>query len=200
MGALCLENFEDVPGAARTEVETQNTLASEAGRISGFEKGYQAGWDDALQTMEASAERLDAELGRNLEELSFSYFEAQRHVSLSLQALVETLVGKVLPELLQDSIGHLVTDVIDPLISDTANLTADLICSPSDLDVVASTIERHAAFPLTIKSETSFAKHQVRLQLGHEVHEIDGEQLLTDIRAAVDAHFSQLQDATAHAS
>lgn len=200
MGALSLENFEDViSGSAAAEAQ-QDAADPEIVRIGGFEKGYQAGWDDALQSEETASQRLDEELGRNLEELSFSFFEAQRHVSLSLEPLVRTMVEKVLPELLKDHFGLIVSEMVEPLVAETANLNAELVCAPSDLDTIGAALAKHTALPLTITAEPSFARHQVRLQLGHEVHEMDGDKLVADIRASVDAYFSQLQDTAAHAS
>ncbi len=200
MGVLSLENFEDVADLKQDLAPDTGTADPELQRVSGYEKGYQAGWDDAVQSSRDCEERLDEELGRNLEELSFSFFEAQRHVCLSLEALIRTLTEKVLPMLLRETFGQMVTELIEPLIEETANLTVELVCAQSDLEIVRSTVADHKELPFTVRVEPSFAKHQVRLQLGHEVREIDGEQLLSDLRTAIDSHLSQLQEPVAHVS
>jgi len=198
--ALALEDFtRDLPGEPRTE-PAPAPVNEDALRMEGYDRGYQAGWDDAIRSAHDEQEHIDAELGRNLEELSFTFEEAQNQVCLSLEHLVRTLLDQVLPHLYTEHFPAILEETIVPIIEEAGDITAELICAPDDLDQVQRLTARHQDLPMTLRAEPSFARHQVRLQLGYERHDINGDQLLSDMRTAVDSFFSQLQDQTKNVS
>ncbi|WP_425092259.1 hypothetical protein [Tropicimonas sp. S265A] len=199
MAALALEEF-GLPASADSPRNPETKIDPAKARMEGYESGYQAGWDDAVKSATDENTRIDAELARNLEELSFTFFEAQRHVSLSLETLVMTMAEKVLPALYREHFGALIKETLAPLIEDSGNLTVELLCAPSDLAQITDILQPHNELPLSIRAEPSFAQHQVRFHLGHEVHDIDGDALLTEIRTALETHFTQLQEVHANVS
>ena len=197
MAAISLENFEVLENSM--DVAAPKVVADlEATRIASFEKGYQAGWDDAAKTEAETKDRLDAEIGRNLEEMSFSFSEAQRNVSLSLEQLLRDMANLVFPALFAENFGEIVAELIKPVIEEAANLNARLICAPESVKLVEAVIQKSGKFALSVDIEPSFSKHQIKLELGHETHEFDGNALLIQMRKLIDARLRELKQENAH--
>lgn len=193
MATLALENFE-FPSTAPIEPSKSGQAEAEIARATGFEQGYKAGWDDAVRSENDAREHLDAELARNLEELSFSYFEAQRQVSLSLRELLTSMADLVFPKIYEGVFEKVLDDLLSPLISETCNLTVELNCAPETIEIVRGVMARNVSLPISIVSESSFSKHQVKLKLDHEVHEIDGDALLREIQTIMGNSLVQLAE------
>lgn len=72
--------------------------ALEDQRLAAFEKGYGAGWEDAVQAREQNSDQIGNELAAALSDLSFTYHEALTRMTLSLEPMFQSLVDTVLPE------------------------------------------------------------------------------------------------------
>ena len=72
-----LETFEAAEAHSASRDRCRSADLEEA-KLAAFEKGYTAGWEDAVAAQDDEVAELRADLGRNLQALSFSYHEAQR--------------------------------------------------------------------------------------------------------------------------
>jgi len=198
MRALKLEEFLEnpqMPAGGQHATQAADPLGE-----GGYDRGYQAGWDDAIRSVEDTQTHIDAELGRNLEALSFTFHEAQRQVCLSLEGLVSALLTQVLPPLYHEHVPHLIERVLLPAVEQAGHVTAELTCAPQDLEQVNELIARHGHLPISVRPEPSLARHQLRLELGNTCHELDADQLLSDLRTAMETLFSDQRKGLAHAS
>lgn len=200
MNVLSLEDFlapaDSAPRQAMPEATSNADL--EAARLAGYDAGYQAGWDDALKSSEMEHTHIQAEFARNLEELSFTFFEARRQVCFSLKPLVAALINHITPELLKSHFTQLLEETLLPLIEEQSEATVDLVCSPEDEPLLKDMLAQQERLPVALRAEPSFSQGQVRFVLGHETHDINATALLQEIKAGAARFFEELDAETAH--
>ncbi|MFN6951206.1 MAG: flagellar biosynthesis protein, partial [Albidovulum sp.] len=180
---LRLEVFE-APERATPPVELAQ-LEFEEVRLQAYEQGYTAGWDDAVAAQDAEVARLRADLGRSLEDLSFTYHEAHSHVLRSLEPLLHDMVTKVLPALARESLGHVVLDHLRPLARDLAGAPIVVVVNPVNCTTIERLLVAEADFPLIVQGEPSLGEGQVHLKLGEVESHIDLDGVIAALSAAV---------------
>lgn len=158
-------------------------------RLAAYEQGYTAGWDDAVAAQDGEIARLRADLGRNLEDLSFTYHEAHSHVLRTLEPLLHDMVTKVLPAIARESLGHMVLDHLRPMAKDLADQPVTLVANPANRALLETLVVAEATFPLTFREEPSLGDGQVYLRLGEAESRIDLDGVISAISAAVSAFF-----------
>lgn len=184
---LRLEVF-DPPDRAGPRPEPAPDEAEEA-RLAAYEQGYAAGWDDAAAAQDAEVARLRADLGRNLEDLAFTYQEAHSHVLRTLEPLLQDMVTKVLPAIARESIGHVVLDHLRPLARELAGAPIAIVANPANRAAIERLLVAEAGFPLSFEDEPSLGEGQVYLRLGEAESRVDLDGVIAAISAAVSAFF-----------
>jgi flagellar assembly protein FliH len=87
----------------------------EEARLSGFEQGFKAGWEDCEAAQQTAAQQGRAEILRHLQELSFGYHEAHGHLVSALRPVLSALTDRVLPAVARQTLGPRVLEAILPL-------------------------------------------------------------------------------------
>ena len=161
----------------------------EEARLQSYEQGYAAGWDDAVAAQDGEIARLRADLGRNLEDLSFTYHEAHSHVLRTLEPLLHDMVTKVLPAITRESLGHVVLDHLRPLARELAGAPIAVVANPVNRPLIERLLTAEADFPLSFADEPSLGEGQVYLKLGEAESRVDLDGVIAAISAAVSAFF-----------
>lgn len=184
---LRLEVFE-VPDSAPQRADTGQAELEEA-RLQAYEQGYTAGWDDSVAAQDAEVARLRADLGRSLEDLSFTYHEAHSHVLRTLEPLLHDMVTKVLPALARETLGHVVLDHLRPLARELAGAPIAVVANPVNRAIIERLVVAEADFPVIVREEASLGEGQVYLKLGEVESQIDLDGVIAAMAAAVSAFF-----------
>lgn len=184
---LQLEVF-DTPDRTGARVDPGQDEFEEA-RLAAYEQGYTAGWDDAVAAQDAEVARLRADLGRNLQDIAFTYHEAHSHVLRTLEPLLQDMVNKVLPAIARESIGHVVLDHLRPLARELTGAPITVVSNPSNRGVIERLLVAEAGFPLRFDEEPSLGAGQVYLRLGEAESRVDLDGVIAAISAAVSAFF-----------
>ncbi|MCB2124432.1 MAG: flagellar biosynthesis protein [Rhodobacteraceae bacterium] len=161
----------------------------EEARLQSYEQGYAAGWDDAVAAQDGEIARLRADLGRNLEDLSFTYHEAHSHVLRTLEPLLHDMVTKVLPAIARESLGHVVLDHLRPLARELAGAPITVVANPINRPLIETLLTAGSEFPLSFADEASLGEGQVYLKLGEAEARVDLDGVIAAISAAVSAFF-----------
>ncbi len=185
-----LEVFE-LPDESGESV-TLSQGAIEDTRLAAFEQGYAAGWDDAVAAQDQGTARLRADLARNLEDLSFTYAEAHRHVLGALEPLLRDMVGKVLPAMARDTLGLIVIEQLLPVARDLAGAPIEVVVCPASRLLVEPLIAATGIVPLIVCDEPTLGEGQVHLRFADRERRIDLDGVIAAIGAAV-ADFFQLE-------
>lgn len=181
-----LEDFSTTDPADAATLLLSN-LELEEQRLAAFEKGYSAGWDDAIAADAQSRARLSESLSQNLEAAEFSYHEAFSQMQSALVPVFEAISDQLLPGLV--AVGLPLR--LAPALQDIA---ADAIARPLILSVpvgtsatIAPLLQRTGGIDVIVKEDAGLAEGQARLHLDDGGIEIDLATLAEEMRDALAA-------------
>lgn len=163
-------------------------------RLTAFEKGYAAGWDDAVQARSEDHGRITAALARNLEDLSFTYNEALSQMCLSLAPMFDSLVTRVLPQTMDKGFAHHVVEQLKSMAREQVAQPALLIVPSGVGAVLKPILDQEFSFPVQLVEESSLPEGQASLRMGIAERDIDCAALLTSISDAMDAFIYQAKE------
>lgn len=186
--ALRLETFSLEDDDPTPEVPP---LAAED-RLSAYDDGYSAGWDDAIAARNDDATRLQEAVGVNLQTLAFGWHEAQQHVLNGLRPLLEQMVAQLLPTLAAESLPALVADALIPLAAEQAAAPIALRIHPSARMATEAFLARTTSLALTIHEDPALTPGQAILSAGPSGARLDLDAAIADITAAVAAFYALL--------
>lgn len=185
---LRLETFaadEDVLAPALPDV-------GEEARLSAYDDGYAAGWEDALAARDDDAARLRDGVGQTLQTLGFSYHEARAHVLQSLRPLLEAMATQLLPRLAATAIGPMTADLVMTLAADSADQPITLRLHPATRSTVEGFLTPPPSLPLTVTEDATLTPGQVVLQAGPAGARVDLDGAIAEIAAALAAFYDLL--------
>lgn len=156
----------------------------EKARLTGYEAGYQAGWEDAARSETDEQSRIGAEFARNLQDLGFTFHEARSHVMQALEPLLAGMIEKVLPKLVSETIGQTIIEELLPLASDAADSPIEVVVSPSSRAVLEPMLAA-SVVPFTLIEEATLAEGQVFLRSGSMEKHLDLSGTVDRIGAAI---------------
>lgn len=186
---LRLEIFETEEKRSAPNMVVLDTLSLEEAKLTAYDSGYAAGWEDAAAAQSGDQSRIGADLARNLQSLGFTYQEARMHVLRALEPLLQEMVGRLLPELARETLAPIVLDVLMPLAERMADAPVTLVLNPSARPAVEALLEQATGMPLIIVEEPSLGEGQVYLRLGNTETRIDLDRATAEITAAVRGFF-----------
>lgn len=184
---LELESFEGTARASRAAVMDDGEVAEQ--KLQSYEKGYAAGWDDALLAQAADIARLRADLGRNLTEMTLSFQEARSHVLASLEPLLGEMVAKVLPMIARQSLAHFVLEQLTPVAEQLAGTGVEVRTAPQNVETIERLLAGEGALPVRVVADETLGEGQVFLRTGAHETVIDLDEVVTAIGSAVSAFF-----------
>ena len=155
-------------------------------RLEAFEKGYKAGWEDALKSSEADTKQISGEFARNLQDLSFTYHEAHAQVMQSMHPLIKDIVDTVLPEAVRQTLGLRVTEQLSEMARRNGAQKVEIIASPADKPALQGLLDQDFGFPVEAVEDDTLAEGQVYLRMAQEERQIDMDAVMSGIRQAVD--------------
>ena len=194
--AHLLEDFDATQNGSEITI---TDISLEDVRLTAFENGYQAGWDDAIKAQTEDARRITADLTQNLRDLRFTYEEAHTAVTQALKPLLDQMVSAVLPRLARESLGPRITEMLHDLAQDQGRLTTEIAASPEDIQRLTHLLEGGPDLQVGLTEDNTLAPGQVSLRFGEAEHEIDLAEMLEGIDAAIHAFFDQNQQGKASA-
>ena len=170
--AHLLESFEHADrDESRPIAMSELTLEEE--KLEAFERGYKAGWEDAAKAQVEDRSRVTSDLAKNLQEMSFTYHEAYGHLARALRPVLDQIVGAVLPDLAQKSLGPRIAEQLSDLAADAGKQDVEIVVAPRNADLVERLLERDTGFPVKLIKEPSLGDGQVFLRFGDGERQID---------------------------
>ncbi|WP_170571450.1 ABC transporter ATP-binding protein [Ruegeria atlantica] len=191
--AHLLQDFTLQAEGGKLQLLDEETL--EEHRLAAFEQGYSAGWEDAVQAQEQSRGQISTDLARSLEDMSFTYHEATSRMTLSLEAMFQSLVNVVLPEMLDRGFAarlvEQLTDMAREQIGQPMQVYVPKECA-ADVDAL---LPPELSLPTRVIEDLSLEPGQARLQVGTSQREVDCSGLLAAVAGAFDAYVFEAKEA-----
>lgn len=182
---LQLEVFETDQVDKDAPVVVLDAIAFEEAKLAAYDKGYRAGWDDAVHAQSDEQAGISAELARNLKTLGFTFQEARGHVLHSIRPLLQEVVGRLLPEMARDTIAPFALQVLMPLADSAADTPLEIVIHPHARAHLDALLAQTGNLPVTITPEDSLGEGQAFVRLGTGETQIDLAQAIADITAAI---------------
>ncbi|TDL87006.1 flagellar biosynthesis protein [Meridianimarinicoccus aquatilis] len=196
---LVLEDFDSPPSKRENEGEMVAAQDQESDRLSAFEKGYKAGWDDSSSALSAENQRLSVDFATNLTDLSFTYHEARTHILKGFESLLKQSTEKLLPQIAKAALPQLIWEQIEHLAETSASRPLTLLVSPEARADVESILPKDTSIPIEVREEQTLAEGQVYLRSGVTEVGIDTSAVLSKIEVAVNEFFqTQTEENKAH--
>lgn len=189
MPPLKLEVFEASSDRGRAQTVVLDSTAIEEARLTAYDSGYSAGWEDATAATEDEQSRIRSELANNLQQMAFTYQEASAHLRKSLQPLLIQLCTQLLPPLARQALAPVVLDTLTPLVGERTDVPVHLVLNPVARPAVEKILTQTAGLSLVIVEETTLGEGQVYLRLGEVEHRIDLDLAVARITGAVTDYF-----------
>jgi flagellar assembly protein FliH len=192
---LRLEPFEtETPTASSGQTIVIDQMMLEETKLDSYDRGYQAGWEDAASAQADDRATISAELARNLQSLTFTYQEARAHVLRALRPFMSGLAERVLPTIAHESLGAIVAEAIAPLAEKAADQPIKLVLHPSRRESVEAYLAATVGLPLIVEEEPSLGEGQVFLVMGKQESAVDLDGAVAAIQAAVRGFLDQSQN------
>ena len=187
--ALKLEVFETANRSTRSDTVILDVLALEEAKLSSYDAGYTAGWEDAAAAQSDDQGKIKSDLSRNLQSLNFTYQEARAHVLKALEPLMLEIVGKLLPELARGALAPVILQTLMPMAESLGDAPISILINPSARSAVEELLERATGLPLTIIEEPTLGEGQAYLRLGDSESLVDLDEATRKITTAVHSFF-----------
>lgn len=181
---LRLETFDNTQGPA-TSVVVLDPAEIEEMRVQAYENGYRAGWDDASSSHAAERAEVHAEVGRNLQAMSFTYHEARAQLLRALEPLLHDIAAQLLPEVARAALPGHVAALLLPLAEQATEVPVVLAVHPDARAEVEALISMPSGLPLVIEENAGIAPGQASLRLSETETRIDLEAAVTAITALI---------------
>lgn len=189
--ALDLEDFAAPPEPPKASTAMLSADEADAERSAAYEQGYSAGWDDAVKAEAEGQSRIGTEFASHLQEMSFSFHEARAHVIEAVQPLLQELADTFLPEVLRDTMGPRLIELIEPMMAKRASQPILITVAPGGADCLTPYLDTRMEGVVQIVEEPTLTEGQAFLRLGQVERNVDLADALDQFRRALSA-LSQL--------
>lgn len=192
--AHLLEDFgfnsrpEPTPAIAVTEEILDET------RAQSFETGYSAGWDDAVTAKDQEVTKISATLATSLQDLNFTYTEAQSQLIESLDPMFKVLTSAVLPDAMAASFGHHIVEQLTEMAKNQTDQGMAIVVAAGEGNAVRALLGEEFSVPVSVKEDDVLEPGQAYLRVGTSERELNSSALMESVRDSIDAftyHFKE---------
>ncbi|MEM8728832.1 MAG: ABC transporter ATP-binding protein [Pseudomonadota bacterium] len=192
-----LEDFRTT-NPADTATLLMSSLELEEQRLAAFEKGYSAGWEDALAADMQSKARLSTALLQNIENASFSYHEAMAQMQTALTPVFEAMAEQLLPGLIRTGLAPHIVAAMQGIAQTALERPLVLSVPPGAEATIAPLLPETAGARVVVMEDQTLQDGQARLALETGGIEIDLRSLASEIQDALAAYVFELQTESSH--
>jgi len=189
--------LEDFGGGLRGTPVSITDVSLEEERLASFEKGYQAGWDDAAKSQAEDQRSVTADLAQNLQDLTFTYEEAHAAVLQSLRPLLEQMIAAVLPGIGQETLVPRLAELLRERVQAHGRQAIEIVTATDDMTRMEILVEALPDMQITLRPDDTLARGQLYLRFGDTEEEIDLKSVLQAIDQAVAGFFEENRKAIA---
>lgn len=187
--------LEDFGNAGKVQPATMvSDELHEEQKLVSFENGYTAGWDDAVGAQESETSKISVTLANSLEDMSFTYHEAQNQLIESLDPMFKVLTSAILPDALAASFGHHIVDQLTDMAKDQTGQPLVITVAAGEAGGVRSALTQTFSVEVKVREDTELSPGQAYLRVGNLEREINSAALLESIRDSVDAFSYQVKE------
>ena len=195
--ALYLEDFGTPISGHTAAVISDEMLETE--RLESFDKGYRAGWDDAIKAKSDEGAQFADGVAQSLQDLSFTYHEVHAQILSNLGPLFEEILQKMLPRLARETLGAHVADQLASMARDMGTVQIEIAVAPGTAGQVSQLVNGSGArLPITVVEDSDVPEGRADMRLGAKEVSIDLSDVIVQISEAVRAALQGQTEMRAH--
>ncbi len=158
-------------------------------RLSAFERGYVAGFEDAGRQTATDEAAARARVMAAIEALDFGYCEARAHCLSALEPVIAAMLETLLPAVARAAIVPMAVDALMPLASSRLDAPIILRVGPGMRPAFAAAFEGLVLPPLNIVETAEMDPRQAEIRSGDQEDLIDLSAAIARIAAAIADHY-----------
>ncbi|WP_299047520.1 hypothetical protein [uncultured Tateyamaria sp.] len=163
-------------------------------KLEAFEKGYQAGWDDAVAAQTETRSFVSSGLAASLQNASFEYHELRATLNASVEAILRNVTDIILPQIAKASLGAHVRDTVQSMVRDSLDSAIEIVVAPESESSVRAALNDDPPKPFILVTDELLAPTQVTLRVERTEAELHLDRTVADISAAVASFFENHTD------
>lgn len=183
--------FEDFGGAKPQHTSTPGLPVEdvEDQKLEAFEKGYQAGWDDAVAAQTETLSFVSSGLANSLQNASFEYHELRATLNASVETIIGSVTDVILPQIAQQSLGAHVCEKVRTLTRNSLDRQIEIAVAPESEAAVRAALDDDPPKPFVLVTDDLLAPSQVVLRLEQRESELHLDRAIADISDAIASFF-----------
>jgi hypothetical protein len=154
-------------------------------RLTAYERGYVAGWDDAGRQAEADDSARRARVAAGIEALTFGYHEARAEILTAFAPLLTAIAEALLPAMARAAVVPLVVEQLLPLAASQADRPLTLRVPVGLGPSYSAALEGLVLPPLQLVETSDLAEAQAEIVADSDETRIDLTAAATRIAAAI---------------
>ncbi|MFA8387457.1 MAG: ABC transporter ATP-binding protein [Pelagibaca sp.] len=192
-----LEDFGTPVPANAAHTVSDETLENE--RLESFDKGYRAGWDDAIKAKTDEGTQLADGIAQNLQDLSFTYHDVHAQILSNIGPLFDEILNKILPSLARDTLGAHVADQLTRIARDIGPVQIEIVVAPGSAEHVSQLVNGAAtSLPIKVVEDADVPEGRADMRLGRKELSVDLSDVTAQISQAVYAVLHEETGMRAH--
>jgi len=158
-------------------------------RLTAFERGYIAGYEDAGRRAETEAAAVQARIAQAIETLNFTYQEARVHCLAGLEPLLKVVIGTLLPATAQAALVPVVIEQLLPLAATQGGRPLRLHVPPGRRDDFSAAFDGLVLPPMQLIEDPQLDDGQAEILSNDDEARIDLSAVVAQVEAALSTHY-----------
>ncbi len=168
-------------------------VSLEEQRLEAFESGYKAGWEDAVKAGSNDSARISSDFAANLQDISFTFQEAQSGLLTALHPLLISMIDSILPKLARQTLGTRLVETLKKMAHSAVEGSIEIITAPQNIEALEKIIDEQEIDNVRIAAEPSLGQGQIHIRVNNEEREIDLDAVLAQIDKTLTGFFEDRQ-------
>lgn len=160
----------------------------ESERLEAFDKGYRAGWDDAIKAKADDTAQMSSDFAQTLQDLSFTYHEVHAQVFANLRPLFDEILQKILPDIARDTLGNHIADHLSQVARDLGTVEVTIAVAPGAGEQVTHMVnDAQVSLPMQVVETSDLRDGQAELRFAGREVSLDMADVTKQISQALEA-------------
>ena len=168
-------------------------------RLNAYERGFNAGWEDAGQQADEEDRARRAEVERQLQQLAFTYHEVRGHLLRALVPVFEAMLGNVVPAAARAAVVPMAAEQLLALAGTVAEAPVTLRIAPGTRKDFEAALDGLVLPPLSIVEDEAVAPLQATIAFDAQQTQIDLDAVTEELRAAIERFYLIQTEEVSHA-
>ncbi|SDW67408.1 hypothetical protein [Litoreibacter albidus] len=176
--------LEDFASQERSAGQSAAGTPTQAELRASFDDGYKCGWQDGGAAAQSKDQEVRDAMSSALQAMNFTYFEARQHALQSVRPVLEAMVNAVLPQVLAQSLGGRVIEVLE-VASKSVEPSVTITCAPDSEAMLSALVADVVKFPVTINTEPTLTTSQALIAFDDGQTSVDLDATLQALRDCI---------------